>query len=300
MDVTNPGIITHNIWGNDLVGQVKRNGSLTRYYHLKDHLGSVRVTVDASGNSVAYDDYDPWGMLMDGRSYNAGQADNRYKFTAKEKDTETGNDWLDSRGYDSRIGRFFCVDALSELFPGHSSYSYSFNNPISFSDANGMSPDSVNGEAEFPRIVEMEPVEVRADIVPVRYLAVTPLTPRHFIQNLFSSGEVGSQRTYSQENGRWWSYIDLRNQIQVNNMVLPEWVGAVGPSGILSGLRRASIALMTRRAALLGQVTNPKLKGIINELYRIGAKIGNGGTADAVRYEQATGILLSKEGHVLT
>ena len=82
-------------------------------------------------------------------------------------------------------------------------------------------------------------------------------------------------------------------------MVLPEWVGAVGPSGILSGLRRASIALMTRRAALLGQVTNPKLKGIINELYRIGAKIGNGGTADAVRYEQATGILLSKEGHVL-
>jgi len=180
---------------------------------------------------------------MDGRSYNAGQADNRYKFTAKEKDTETGNDWLDSRGYDSRIGRFFCVDALSELFPGHSSYSYSFNNPISFSDANGMSPDSVNGEAEFPRIVEMEPVEVRADIVPVRYLAVTPLTPRHFIQNLFSSGEVGSQRTYSQENGRWWSYIDLRNQIQVNNMVLPEWVGAVGPSGILSGLRHASIGL---------------------------------------------------------
>jgi hypothetical protein len=44
VDVTNPGVITHNIWGNDLVGlpavsyllagQVRRNGSLTRYYHL--------------------------------------------------------------------------------------------------------------------------------------------------------------------------------------------------------------------------------------------------------------------------
>ena len=162
MDLTNPGIITHNIWGNDLVGQVKRNGGLTRYYHLKDHLGSIRVTVDAAGNAVAYDDYDPWGMLMDGRSYNAGQADNRNRFLSKEKDTETGNDWLDSRGYDSRIGRFFCVDALSELFPEHSPYSYSFNNPISFSDASGMSPDSVGGQAGFPREVAMPEVVVTA------------------------------------------------------------------------------------------------------------------------------------------
>ena len=34
VDIWNPGVITHNIWGNDLVGQVRRNGSLTRYYHL--------------------------------------------------------------------------------------------------------------------------------------------------------------------------------------------------------------------------------------------------------------------------
>jgi len=70
----------------------------------------VRVTVDAAGNAVAYDDgvYPaeggnpclsamPYllaeGMLLDGRSYNAGQADNRYKFTSKERDTETGLDY---------------------------------------------------------------------------------------------------------------------------------------------------------------------------------------------------------------
>jgi hypothetical protein len=90
VDVSNPGIITHNIWGNDLIGQVKRNGGFTRYYHLKDHLGSVRVTVDADANVVAYDDFDPWGMTLETRSGNSGQADARYKFTANERDTGTG------------------------------------------------------------------------------------------------------------------------------------------------------------------------------------------------------------------
>ena len=153
MDVTNPGIITHNIWGNDLVGQVRRNGSLTRYYHLKDHLGSVRVTVDASGNSVAYDDYDPClsavlnllaeGMLMDGRSYNAGQADNRYRFLSKEKEIETGIDWLDVRGYDSRVGRFLSVDPLGGIprLAPWSPYHYSYDNPLRFKDPGGMLPE---------------------------------------------------------------------------------------------------------------------------------------------------------------
>ncbi|AZP14077.1 hemagglutinin repeat-containing protein [Undibacterium parvum] len=36
-------------------------------------------------------------------------------------------------------------------------------------------------------------------------------------------------------------------------------------------------------------VSNPTLSGLIDDLYRPGAKIGSGSTADAVRYEQATG-----------
>lgn len=37
------------------------------------------------------------------------------------------------------------------------------------------------------------------------------------------------------------------------------------------------------------EVTDPKLHSLINDLYRPGAKIGSGSTADAVRYERLTG-----------
>jgi len=84
----------YNVYGNDLTGKIKRSvRTPTRFYYVKDHLGSVRATVDASGNVASYDDYYPFGMSMNGRSGNNGQSDARYKFTSKERDTETGLDY---------------------------------------------------------------------------------------------------------------------------------------------------------------------------------------------------------------
>jgi YD repeat-containing protein len=52
---------TYNLYGLDQIGQIRRSGSTwNRFYFLKDHLGSVRVTVNASGNVVSYDDYYPF------------------------------------------------------------------------------------------------------------------------------------------------------------------------------------------------------------------------------------------------
>jgi hypothetical protein len=44
------------------------------------------------GQLAAYDDYYPFGQYMDGRSYNAGFVDGRYKYTEKERNVETGYD----------------------------------------------------------------------------------------------------------------------------------------------------------------------------------------------------------------
>jgi RHS repeat-associated protein len=108
-----------------------------RYYYLKDHLGSIRVTVDDSGDVVAYDDYDPWGMILNGRS-GLSIDDGRYKFTGKERDAETSYDYFGARYYDSRIGRWLSVDPLADKYPGWSPYNYCFNNPINVVDPTGM------------------------------------------------------------------------------------------------------------------------------------------------------------------
>lgn len=45
-------------------------------------------------------------------------------------------------------------------------------------------------------------------------------------------------------------------------------------------------------------VQDPKLQNIVNQLYRPGAKIGNGSTADAIRYEKATGCPVGGKSHI--
>jgi RHS repeat-associated protein len=107
---------TYYVYGNGCIGQIKRNGStLTRYYYLKDHLGSTKMTVDASANVVSYEDYYPFGMTMEGRSM--VNVDPKWRFTGKEKSTTTGHYLFGARTYNPLIGRWDQVDPMSMLSP---------------------------------------------------------------------------------------------------------------------------------------------------------------------------------------
>jgi len=63
-----------------------------RVYYLKDHLGSVRTSVDENGHVIGYDDYYPFGLVMPGRSSNTGNPNDNYKYTGHELDDEAGLD----------------------------------------------------------------------------------------------------------------------------------------------------------------------------------------------------------------
>ncbi len=114
-----------------------------RYYYLKDHLGSVKMTVDTSGTVVGLDDYYPYGSVMNGRSYTSS-ADQRYKFTGKERSATTGLDYFGARDYDSWRAQWLQVDQLARKYPAWSSYNYCLNNPIKLSDPDGMKPYVAN------------------------------------------------------------------------------------------------------------------------------------------------------------
>lgn len=49
---------------------------------------------------------------------------------------------------------------------------------------------------------------------------------------------------------------------------------------------------------LLEQAEDEKVKNAIKELYRPGSEVGDGGTADAIRHELATGELVGGKSHV--
>jgi len=128
-------------------------------YFLKDHLGSIRATVQDTSTApvVGYDDYDPWGYILAGRSLiasgwgtQAGIMKN--KFTSKEWDDDYGLNWIwvDRRPYMPDIGRWGVTEPLAGKFPGLSPYVYSFNNPILFFDPNGAFPYTFHIRAFAP------------------------------------------------------------------------------------------------------------------------------------------------------
>lgn len=123
-----------------------------RMYYLKDHLGSIRTTVDMNGNVVGYDDYYPFGLAMPERSVNTSNPNDDYKFTGYEKDDEgfapgKGIYHANARGYDPVLGRFMQIDPLADQFPGWTPYHYTHNNPVRYIDPLGTDTVEVRQES---------------------------------------------------------------------------------------------------------------------------------------------------------
>jgi RHS repeat-associated protein len=106
-----------------------------RFYYIKDHLGSIRITVDQNNEITNGQDYLPLGSIF--REYNIASTNEKYDFTEKERDTETGLNYFGARYYDSDLGRWTSVDPLADKYPGLSPYNYIANNPLRYYDPDG-------------------------------------------------------------------------------------------------------------------------------------------------------------------
>lgn len=98
-------------------GLIAFKDATATYFVIEDHLGSIRVVVNETGDIVSYTDYDPWGMILNGRSTDGSYLNAKYKFTGKELDTETGYFHFGARPYNGRIGRWMLVDLMFEIYP---------------------------------------------------------------------------------------------------------------------------------------------------------------------------------------
>ena len=111
------------------------------YFYHSDHLGSANWITDHTGSPIQYIHYAPYGELIENQML--FKYDERYKFTGKERDWETGYDMFGARYLWSPLG-WTSVDPLSDKYPGISPYAYCAWNPVKFVDPDGRYFDEAN------------------------------------------------------------------------------------------------------------------------------------------------------------
>jgi len=113
------------------------------FYYFSDHLKTASVITDSAGNIKSESDYYPWG----GELQFVNNDSNHYKFTGKERDSESGLDYFGARYYSNGLGRFISADWSATPIPvpyadfgdpqSLNLYSYVRNIPSSLTDADG-------------------------------------------------------------------------------------------------------------------------------------------------------------------
>jgi len=106
-------------------------------YTISDHLGTAQMEFSAGGAMTWKGDFDPFGQELD-----TGATTNRYKFTGKERDAESGLDYFGARYASSSMGRFMSPDysmnsVILELPQTWNKYSYVVNRPTFATDPDG-------------------------------------------------------------------------------------------------------------------------------------------------------------------
>jgi RHS repeat-associated protein len=110
---------------------------------LADHFGTARVVTNASGTVQDDSDFYPYA----GERVVSSSSGNHYKFTGKERDSESGLDDFGARYYSSQYGRFMIPDwaakATSVPYADFGNpqtlnlYAIVHNNPESLADLDG-------------------------------------------------------------------------------------------------------------------------------------------------------------------
>ena len=114
------------------------------YYTHGDHLGSANWITDYHGVPVQYIHYLPYGQLL--ANQQATGYDERYKFTGKERDAESGYDYFGARFYWSLFKHWTSPDPLLDKYLYISPYAYCAWNPVKFVDPDGRSTKVVRND----------------------------------------------------------------------------------------------------------------------------------------------------------
>ncbi|MER9934316.1 RHS repeat-associated core domain-containing protein [Mesorhizobium sp. M0088] len=118
---------------------IKVTGTTKAFLH-RDHLASVRMVTDASGNIAEATNYATYGERL-----NSGFQTQK-SYIGERFDPETGLMYLNDRYMDPVLGRFISPDDWDPTLPGVGTnrYAYAQNDPVNKADSNGHSLHSTD------------------------------------------------------------------------------------------------------------------------------------------------------------
>lgn len=120
-------------------------------FYLGDHLGSAALTVGADGSWTNREEYSPFGETVFGSF-----AAKRYRFTGKQRDSESGFAYHGARYYAPWLGRWTSGDPLGAQ-AGLNAYCYVRNSPVNAVDSTGLQETPATVTQPPPREERSEP-----------------------------------------------------------------------------------------------------------------------------------------------
>ena len=120
------------------------------YYYITNLQGDIVAILRTDGIIVAEYEYDAWGNFTILRNTNNIANTNPLRYRGYYYDTDTGLYYLQSRYYDSNIGRFINADSADMISKNALNlFSYCACNPIMYVDSNGYYRAYIFSNAQF-------------------------------------------------------------------------------------------------------------------------------------------------------
>ncbi len=176
------------------------------YYYHKDRLGSTVTITDSQADIVEKYTYDAYGnaIIKDANNnvLSHSAINNRYLFTGREYDQETGLYYYRARMYSSKTGRFLQPDPVG-YYDSANLYQYCGNNPLNSKDPTGLCEETIEEKMkELQEKTKEEPPKKNPKKPKGPKPPKPPKTPR--------GGGDG-------EGKPWWEWMtDIANELAQN------------------------------------------------------------------------------------
>lgn len=201
------------------------------HYFVTDHLGSVRVVVNADGEVVEQNDYYPFGLRWN--DSDSQISDNRYRYNAKEEQSFVNVPYIDygARMYDPkyRLG-WNRNDPLAETMPDISPFVFCNNNPTKFVDHFGL-------QAEDTLVIKkIAPVIIRTRRNAMANMATKANTIAYYMLPMVSFNDAAKQAAADR---RWGAYA---GNIALGALEGVAFYSTLGQSKYFTGYIKMSVA----------------------------------------------------------